>query len=189
MRVGEHFCQEIEGETGGRRSGKAGGHDPVEKGTLLSAPEKRGRTLPKIRAGTSWRLESATKNRRPDEPSRLACRELACQAHRARRSKKKSGRRDSNPRQPAWKAGTYRNTARLVQIGLSGRFIDHSSFIRTIDKSCHKAFFGLLTKAFAYFRRQELRGSLQVRVYTLFLLKASRVGKYPTIGFSIGLVA
>jgi hypothetical protein len=110
-----------------------------------------------MRAGTCWRLDSATKSRRPDEPSRLACHELACQAHRVRRSKKKSGRRDSNPRQPAWKAGTYSNTARLVQIGLTGRFIGHPSCIRMIDKSCHKAFLGLLTKAFAYFRRQELR--------------------------------
>src|SRR6266550_9211653 len=38
--------------------------------------------------------------------SLLACRQAACQAHREGRLREKSGRRDSNSRQPAWKAGT-----------------------------------------------------------------------------------
>jgi hypothetical protein len=60
--------------------------------------------------------------------SPLASCEAASHRPAKRRYKTKSGRRDSNSRQPAWKAGTYKNPAKIVSIGLAGQ-LTHSSKI------------------------------------------------------------
>src|SRR6266566_8731241 len=54
--------------------------------------------------------------------SPLACHKAACSEPVKRRFRAWSGRRDSNPRQPAWKAGGRRIADRFLYIGLGGDF-------------------------------------------------------------------
>jgi hypothetical protein len=56
-------------KAGGYRLGKAGGHVPTEKGTLLSARTHRGRCLPKNKAGVRWRPFDQGEDRRFPMPS------------------------------------------------------------------------------------------------------------------------
>src|SRR5258708_40256010 len=55
--------------------------------------------------------------------SPLACHEATSGEPVKRRFRTWSGRRDSNPRQPAWKAGGHAIAARLVYVGLTAGFI------------------------------------------------------------------
>src|SRR5450631_256820 len=72
--------------------------------------------------------------------------EAACQAPAKGRSMKKSGRRDSNSRQPAWKAGTYRNPAKIVSIGLPGRLTHSSKIPERGEQKRSRTFFTLYGK-------------------------------------------
>ncbi len=75
----EHFCLEDKREAGGCQE---------------------------MEAGVRWRPFGYKQNRRLELSSLLASSKAACEALRGRRLKEESGRRGSNPRQPAWKAGT-----------------------------------------------------------------------------------
>ncbi len=59
-----------------------------------------------MKAGVRCTLCEAQENRRLDLSSLLASCKAACEGLRERRFKEESGRRGSNPRQPAWEAGT-----------------------------------------------------------------------------------
>jgi hypothetical protein len=76
--TGEHFCQHVRGEAGG---------------------------CPEMKAGVRWTSFEAQENRRLAWSSLFACHQAACEALREGRLIEWSGRRGSNPRQPAWKAG------------------------------------------------------------------------------------
>ncbi len=76
------------------------------------------------------------------------CRQAACSRLAQRRCKNGSGRRDSNPRQPAWKAGGCKITACLSQTATTGCLTGAPSFSRTHDKSCCMLFSCLLAKVF-----------------------------------------
>ena len=65
-------------------------------------------------AGHCW-TQSKTDSLLPVSPH--GCYELALEALAKRRSIHWSGRRDSNLRQPAWKAGSHGIAARLVYTG------------------------------------------------------------------------
>src|SRR6266487_89785 len=71
-------------------------------------------------------------------PSLPACLQTAYEALPERRFNEESGRRGSNPRQPAWKASTYKVTARLLRAGSMGGFIDETSHMSEPDKGVHK---------------------------------------------------
>src|SRR5579875_270604 len=96
--------------------------------------------------------------------SLLACHRLASQAPGRRRSRRKSGRRDSNPRQPAWKAGTHKNNARL----LSNGSIDPCRISRYELSTPEAGFSCLKRQAYSQFSFQS---------YRLPLEKASFIGK------------
>jgi len=96
----------------------------------------RGRWLPKNKAGVRWTPFEAQENRRLDWSSLLACHQAACEALRERRSKKWSGRRGSNPRQPAWKAVCHRIAARLLSTGSASASSTHYHFSRTNGIVC-----------------------------------------------------
>jgi hypothetical protein len=64
--------------------------------------------------------------------SQPGCRQTASHRPAKRRCKQESGRRGSNPRQPAWKAVTYKNTARLLYIS------QRSHCIQSLKKVCSK---------------------------------------------------
>src|SRR5450631_4196846 len=59
---------------------------------------------------------------------------------------KKSGRRDSNSRQPAWKAGTYKNPAKIVSIGLAGQLTHSSKIPERGEQKRLRTFFTLYGK-------------------------------------------
>jgi hypothetical protein len=73
--------------------------------------------------------------------SPLACHEAACSEPVKRRFRQKSGRRGSNPRQPAWKAGGCALAARLIYIGLTAGFIRYTCNMSVPGKTCHARFF------------------------------------------------
>ena len=64
------------------------------------------------------------------------CHQLAPDALAQRRFTAWSGRRGSNPRQPAWKAVCCMITARLLPIGSASASSTHSRSIRTADIVC-----------------------------------------------------
>jgi hypothetical protein len=65
-----------------------------------------GRCLPKIGAGVHDTLFCQKQNRLLTKLSPSGCPQTASQGPVKRQFEEKSGRRDSNSRQPAWKAGT-----------------------------------------------------------------------------------
>src|SRR5579864_7425504 len=75
---------------------------------------------PKSRQDVAVRLLTQHKTACLLTLSPLACREAACGEPVKRRFMQKSGRRGSNPRQPAWKAGCRKIDARFLYIGLGG---------------------------------------------------------------------
>src|SRR5712692_6196946 len=78
--------------------------------------------------------------------SPLACHEAAASEPVKRRFMHWSGRRDSNPRQPAWKAGCHTIAASLLRTGLTGSCIPYTSNVSGPDKRCHAHFLALLAK-------------------------------------------
>src|SRR2546429_9550080 len=69
--------------------------------------------------------------------SPLACHEAAWNEPVKRRFNAWSGRRDSNPRQPAWKAGCHTLAASLLRTALTGSCIPYTSNVSVSDKRCH----------------------------------------------------
>jgi hypothetical protein len=78
--------------------------------------------------------------------SPLASCEAASHRPAKRRYKTKSGRRDSNSRQPAWKAGTHRNPAKIVSIGLEGQLTHSSKIPERGEQKRSRTFFTLYGK-------------------------------------------
>src|SRR5579883_3128276 len=60
--------------------------------------------------------------------------ELACEADGERQMWAKSGRRDSNPRQPAWKRSFHKRLSTHVWIGQWGRLSGFTEQLSTPDK-------------------------------------------------------
>jgi hypothetical protein len=79
------------------------------------------------------------------------CHRAACDRPAQRRSIQKSGRRDSNPRQPAWKAGGHIIAARLVYIGLTAGFIRYTCNVSGPGKRCRARFLRHSAKAVTCF--------------------------------------
>jgi hypothetical protein len=92
---------------------KAGGHERRGRWSLYTFSPKT------IRSPCLLYRRLKTSKRPVDSLQR----DLKCQ---------ESGRRDSNPRQPAWKAGTYKNIVRLSY------FSQRSQFIQQLKKVCSK---------------------------------------------------
>src|SRR5258708_17326596 len=65
--------------------------------------------------------------------SPLACRKAACSEPVKRRFRAWSGRRDSNPRQPAWKADRREITGRLFSSGLRRAFTNRTCHLSSIE--------------------------------------------------------
>src|SRR6266699_1247119 len=90
--------------------------------------------------------------------SPLACHEAACSEPVKRRFNAWSGRRGSNPRQPAWKAGCHTLAASLLRTALTGSCIPYTSNVSVSDKRCHAHFLALLAKdvtcIFAFFGKR-----------------------------------
>jgi hypothetical protein len=86
------------------------------------------------------------------------CRQAACDRPAQRRSIRWSGRRGSNPRQPAWKAGGRKITACLAQTAATGCLTGALSFSRTHDKSFHMLISCLPTKVFTWCEGRFPRG-------------------------------
>ena len=86
--------------------------------------KKRGRYLPQNEAGIRWRLCARHTNRLFLVLVLLASSEAACQAPVKRRFIERSGRRDSNSRQPAWKAGTLPLSYSRISRGARTRTAD-----------------------------------------------------------------
>jgi hypothetical protein len=120
----EHFCRRVKSEAGGCQ---------------------------KMKAGVRWRPFGHEKNRRLACSSLLASFQAACEALRERRFRCESGRRDSNPRQPAWKAGGCALAARLIYIGLTAGFIRFTCIVSVPGKRCRARFFRLSAKHVACF--------------------------------------
>jgi hypothetical protein len=74
------------------------------------------------------------------------CRQAAYSRLAKRRCTNGSGRRDSNPRQPAWKAGCYKIVAHLIYIGLTAGFIRFISNVSGPGKRCRVRFLRLSAK-------------------------------------------
>jgi hypothetical protein len=140
----EHFCQQVKGETG--------------------CCQKRRQVL------VGGFCEN-TKNRRLGLSSLLAAYQAACEGLRERQLKKWSGRRGSNPRQPAWEAGGCKITTCLAQTATTGCLKSASSFLRTYEKSCHMHFSRILAKVFASPGRQVVTRFCTHQHYTLLLEK------------------
>ncbi len=72
-----------------------------------------------------------------------------------------SGRRGSNPRQPAWKAGCHSLAASLLRTGLTGSCIPYTSNMSIPDKRCQAHFWAPLAKdvtcKFGCLRKKVLR--------------------------------
>ena len=83
----------------------------------------------------------------------------------------KSGRRGSNPRQPAWEAGGRKVTACLAQTATTGCLKGAPSFSRTPDKSCHMLFSCILAKVTALPGRQVFTRFCTHQHYILLLEK------------------
>ena len=81
----------------------------------------------------------------------------------------KSGRRGSNPPQPAWKAGVRRNTACLIEAAFTGWLSSVHSFSSERDKSFHLLFLSILTKVFALPRELVFTRCCTHKEYTLQL--------------------
>ena len=69
------------------------------------------------------------------------CHQAASDRPAQRRSLPWSGRRGSNPRQPAWKAGGCALAARLVYIGPTTGFMRYTCNVSEPGKRCHVRFF------------------------------------------------
>ena len=106
--------------------------------TLLSDSGTRGRYLPENVGRCPLEAFWHRKNRRLELSSLLAFYQTACEALRERRSKGWSGRRDSNPRQPAWKAGCHTITARFTSSGSTSGFCVPARCVSAPNKSVHK---------------------------------------------------
>jgi hypothetical protein len=95
-----------------------------------------------------------------------------------------SGRRGSNPLQPAWKTGIHNITARLVRMAFTGWLSGASSFSRTRDKSFHMLFSCLQAKVFTWCEGRFPRGfALMTSIpYALTIRQeAVRKGEYHPI--------
>src|SRR5207302_10885022 len=68
--------------------------------------------------------------------SPLACHEAACSEPVKRRFNAWSGRRGSNPRQPAWKAVCHKFAARSLSIGFASASSTYKHVSRTADIVC-----------------------------------------------------
>ncbi len=79
------------------------------------------------------------------------CHQAACNWLAERRCKRWSGRWGSNPRQPAWKAGSCTIGARSLYIGLAVGFIRFVCAVSGPDKRCHAHFLGHSAKHFTSF--------------------------------------
>jgi hypothetical protein len=75
---------------------------------------------PKLRQDVAGRLVTQKKTASLLAVSAPGCRQAASDRLAQRRSIQKSGRRDSNSRQPAWKAGVRTITACLAQTAFTG---------------------------------------------------------------------
>jgi hypothetical protein len=103
-------------------------------------------------------------NRLLSSVSPFGCSKLALEVLAERRFFGKSGRRDSNPRQPAWKADSRVNAARLFSSGFRRALIHRRRHLSTIEADGRT--------------RWEADGSLlSLSSYPLALQKASSVGK------------
>src|SRR5438105_15193159 len=86
--------------------------------------------------------------------SPLACHEAACGEPVKRRFNAWSGRRGSNPRQPAWKAGTHKNAGRPLWTHLRSQFTQLLKKIRSNEAGTHR-YDGLVEQS----RRQVVNAS------------------------------
>ncbi len=91
-------------------------------------------------AGVRWTPFDGKANRLSRVLLLLASREAAYQAPGERRLRKKSGRRDSNPRQPAWKAVCHMIAARLLYCGSESTSSTYNHSCCTVDIVCHILF-------------------------------------------------
>ena len=78
--------------------------------------------------------------------SPLACSQVASDRLRQQRSIKKSGRRDSNSRQPAWKAETHKQPSPTPSIGLASRFTHLSPNMSSAGEKGYDNFCSLAAK-------------------------------------------
>src|SRR5438876_2878688 len=74
-------------------------------------------------------------------PSPFGCHQLAQEGLAERRFTAWSGRRGSNPRQPAWKAGGCTLAVRLIYIGLTAGLIRFMRNVCGSGKRCRARFF------------------------------------------------
>jgi hypothetical protein len=118
--------------------------------TLLSGDEKRGRCVPEHEAG----VRSTAFVRKHITFLEYVCSFLLVKhplrrrrRDEERRGREKSGRRDSNPRQPAWKAGGHVLAARLVYIGFPADFIRFTCNVSVTDKRGRARFLHLSANA------------------------------------------
>jgi hypothetical protein len=116
---------------------------------------------PKLRQDVAVRLLIHEKTASLLAVSAPGCRQAAPDRLAQRRSIQKSGRRDSNPRQPAWKAGGHVLAARLVYIGFPAGFTWSTCNVSVPDKRCCVRFFHHSAKNVACFcplsRQKRLR--------------------------------
>ena len=87
-------------------------------------------------------------------PSPFGCHQLAPEGLAQRRFTAWSGRRGSNPRQPAWKAGGCVIAVRSVYIGLTAGFIRFVYNVSATSKRCHARFLCFSAKHVTYFCRR-----------------------------------
>ena len=103
--------------------------------------------------------------------SPVGCSQLALEALAKRRFIRWSGRRGSNPRQPAWEAGGCKITACLAQTAFTGCLKSASSFSRMHEESCHMHFSRIPAKVVALPGRQVVMRFCTHQHYTLLLEK------------------
>src|SRR2546421_6342457 len=90
-----------------------------------------------MEADSRWTRFRTQQNRLLWPPSLPACLQTAYEALPERRLVPWSGRRGSNPRQPAWKAGCHTIAASLLRTGLTGSCIPYTTNVSVPDKRCH----------------------------------------------------
>jgi hypothetical protein len=109
--------------------------------------------------------------------SLAGCSHLARKALAKRRMVSWSGRRDSNPRHPTWKAGCHTIAASLLRTGLTGSCIPYTSNVSVPDKRCHVQIWCLRQKMSRNFegRISQAQGALE-QLYPNFYAKTREAG-------------
>ena len=124
---------------------------------------REGRMSPQNETDSRCTPFCAKQNRLLCRISPFGCYKTASKALPERRPILWSGRRGSNPRQPAWKAGGCVIAARSVYIGLTAGFIRYICNVSGPGKRCHARFFRLWAKQVTcfcpQFRQKALRAT------------------------------